>query len=188
MIALRHALPLIRGTQGNAVAFESAWLRAAIQAAASQAGYHGWWQVDELVAGIALYLRNCYVKNVIDLSELEAVVRGALCDIGYEEVAACFRGIPPSRGISLVQCLQNTPLLNRFTFFDHLAETISLLYEKKVRHFHFYDLHACVDEWKNEADAGRLPRHERVRETIVTFVRQHVHSQDWAHQVWCSIS
>lgn len=188
MIALRHALPLIRGPEGFAVALESTWLRAAIQDAAGRAGYHGWWLVDDLVAGIALYLRNCYVKNVIDLSELESVVRGALRDIGYAEVAACFRGIPPTRGVSLVQCLQNTPLLNRFTFFENLAETISLLYEGKVRHFHFYDLHACVDEWNIEADAGRLPRHERVRETIVTFVREYVHSREWTHQVWCSIS
>ena len=90
MIALRHALPLVRGAQGNAVAFESTWLQAAIMAAAGQAGYQSWWLADELVAGIASYLRNCYQKNVIDLPELESVVRVALRNVGYEEVAAQF--------------------------------------------------------------------------------------------------
>ena len=90
MIALRHYLPLVRSAQGNAVAFESSWLQAALLNAAGRAGYQGWWLADELVAGISLYLRNCYRKSVIDLPELESVVRVALRDVGYEEVAAWF--------------------------------------------------------------------------------------------------
>lgn len=94
MIALRHALPLVRGDLGNAVAFERTWLRVALQDAAGHAGYDSWWLVDDLVAGISLYLRNCYVKNVIDVPELESMVRGALRKIGYGEVAARFRATP----------------------------------------------------------------------------------------------
>lgn len=188
MIALKYALPLVRCEQGVAVALECTWLRVAIQDAAGRAGYHGWWLVDDLVAGITLYLRNCYVKTVIDLPDLESVVRAALQDIGYEEVAACFRAIPPTRGISLVRCLQGSSVPTRATFFERLSETINLLYESQARHFHFYDLHACVDQWENEAEAGRLPRYERLREKIVAFVRERVRSQNWNHQVWYSIS
>ena len=100
MIALRYSLPLVRTEHGNSVAFECTWLRFAIQDAAIRAGFASWWPVDELVTGISLYLRNCYVKNVIDVPELEFVVRGALRDIGYEEVAALFHVIPPKRVIT----------------------------------------------------------------------------------------
>ncbi len=186
MIALRHSLPLVRSEHGNAVALESTWLRVAIQDAAVQAGYSAWWLVDDLVAGISLYLRNCYVKNVIDLPELEQVVQAALRDIGYEEVAVCFRAIPPTQGISLMQCLRNTPSFSHSTFFEKLSEAINRLREEKVRHFHFYDLHACVDQLATDAD--RQPSSERLREKIVAFVRERVHSEGWNHQVWCSIS
>ena len=188
MIALKHALPLVRGAHGVAVALESTWLHVAIQDAAGRAGYPCWWLINDLVAGISLYLSSCYVQTVIDVPELETLVRDALCNIGYEEVAATFRAIPPTREISLVQCLQSTPLLNRLKFFEKVSEKIALLYENQVRHFHFYDLHACVDQWENEAAAGRLPRSARLREKIVAFVRERVHSQDWDQQVWYSIT
>ncbi len=188
MIALRHALPLVRSAQGNAVAFESTWLRVALQEAAGRAGYDSWWLVDDLVAGISLYLRNCYVKTVIDVPELESMVCAALRNIGYEEVAARFRAIPPTKGISLVQCLTSVPIVNGSTFFDKLAETITLLYEDKVRYFHFYDLHVCVDRLENEAECDRVRRSEGLREKIVTFVRECVRMQGWNQQVWCSIS
>lgn len=188
MIALRHALPLVRSIQGNAVAFESAWLRVALQDAAVHAGYDGWWLVDDLVAGISLYLRNCYVKNVIDVPELESIVRSALRNIGYDEVAARFRAGPPTRGISLVQCLKSAPLSDGAAFFEQLAETITLLYEDKVRHFHFYDLHACIDHLESGAPSDRALHSAGLREKIVSFVRERVRAQGWSQQVWCSIS
>ncbi len=188
MIALKHSLPLIRNVQGNAVAFENTWLRVALQDAAGRAGYDSWWIVDDLVVGISLYLRNCYVKNVIDLSELESLVRMALRNIGYAEVATRFRALPPSRGISLVQFLKDTPAMNCPVFFDKLAETITTLYESKVRHFHFYDLHACSNELKNDTDLDRDSRPGSLREKIVSFVRERVRLEGWSQSVWCSIS
>ncbi len=188
MIALKHALPLVRSVQGNAVAFETVWLRMALEEAAGRAGYEGWWLVDDLVAGILQYLRHCYVKTVIDLPELESMVRAALRNTGYGEVAARFRAIPPSQGISLVRCLKRTLSSNRSTFFDQLAETITSLCEAQVRHFHFYDLHACVHHLEDDSDSQQNSRPESLREKIVTFVREHVHSQGWDQRVWCSIS
>ena len=186
MIALRDSLPLVRTEHGNAVAFERTWLRVAIEDAAVRAGYGSWWLVDDLVAGISLYLRNCYVKSVIDLTELEHAVRAALRDIGYEEVAECFHTIPPTQEISLVQCLKNASSISHSTFFEKLSEAINRLREGRVRHFHFYDLHACVDQLESRAD--RPSSTDPLREKIVAFVRERVHSQGWEHQVWCSIS
>ena len=188
MIALKHALPLIRNAHGNAVAFESTWLRGALQDAARQAGYDSWWMVDDLIVGISLYLRNCYVKNVIDLPELESLVCTALRNIGYAEVAIRFRALPPTRGISLVQFLKETPAMNCPVFFDKLAETITTLYESKVRHFHFYDLHACSSQLESDTDLDRDFRPGSLREKIVSFVRERVRLEGWSQSVWCSIS
>ena len=138
------------------------------------------------MAGISLYLRNCYLKNVIDVPELEHVVRAALRDTGYEEVAACFRAIPTKREISLVQCLKNLPSISHSTFFEKLSEAINRLREGQVRHFHFYDLHACVDH--QETRAGRQTSTARLLDKIVAYVRDCVHSREWEHQVWCSVS
>ena len=188
MIALKRGLPLIRNTRGTAIAFASTWLRIAIHDAAGRAGYHSWWLVDDLVAGISLYLRDCYVKNVIDLPELERLVRDALRTIGYEEVAACFRTVPPTQNFSLAQCLKAQPSFSRSAFFNELADAIKRLSGTGVRHFHFYDLHACVDHFENKTGTGRLVGQERLRERIVSFVRESVRSQGWSHQMWCSIT
>ena len=88
MIALRNYLPLVRGSEGNAIALEIGWLQAVVLRAAGRAGYQGWLLADDFVAGISLYLRDCYRKNVIDLPELESVVRVALQSVGYAEVAS----------------------------------------------------------------------------------------------------
>lgn len=188
MIALKYSLPLVRNARGTAVALESTWLRVAIQDAAGRAGYQGWWLVDDLVAGISLYLRNCYVKNVIDLPELEHMVRAALRNIGYEEVASCFHYFPPTCGVSLLECLKNTSASTRSTFFEKLAEAITGLHESEARHFHFYGLYACADQLGSEDGAVHKRHAECLREKIVSFVREHVRSRDWHHQVWCSIS
>ena len=181
-------MPLVRGDQGIAVAFESTWLHVSIQDAADEAGYQGWWLADELVAGISLYLRNCYRKNVIDLPELESVVRSALRNIGYDEVAAKFRAGTPTQGISLVQCLRDAPTVDRSAFFEHLSGTIARLYEKKAKHFHFYDLRACVEQLKSSPDTDRVSSPASLRRKIIAFVREQIDSQGWNHQVWCSIS
>ena len=188
MIALENAFPLIRGVRGTAVALECAWLRVAIHDAAVNAGYHSWWLVDDLVAGISLYLRKCYVSNVIDHPELEQVVRKALRSIGYDEVAARFRIIPPLARISLVQCLHNPASNNRAKFFEKLAEAITQLYKGDARYLYFYDLNDCVNQLRSEEGSACLLSYESLREKIVSFVRDRVHSHGWNHKVWCSIT
>ncbi len=188
MIDLRYGLPLVRSSRGDAVSFESIRLRCAVQEAASRAGYENWWLVDDLVAGISLYLRKDYVKTVIDWPELESMVCAALRNIGYDEVAASFRAVPPVKGISLLQCLNREASANHSTFFEQLSVTIGLLWKSQVRHFHFYDLQACVNQLENEGDSGRHSSSEGLGGLIVAFVREHVHAREWNQPVWCSIS
>ena len=90
MIALRNDLPLIVASSGDAVGFESEWLRRELEGAATHAGYTDWWMASDIAAGVSTYLQRCYGGNVIAADGLDELVRKALCDMGYEEVAFRF--------------------------------------------------------------------------------------------------
>lgn len=95
MIALLDGLPLMVRRSGRAVGFRQAWLREALQRAATRAGVGKWWPALDLSAGICLYLKQSHELNVIGLGDLEALVRRALCDLGFEEIARVFGSHPP---------------------------------------------------------------------------------------------
>lgn len=71
------------------------WLRGALQRAARRAGLGPWGPAVDLSAGIYLYLEQSYELNVIGLGDLETLVRRALCDLGYGDIAQAFGSPPP---------------------------------------------------------------------------------------------
>ena len=184
MVALKYNLPLIHNEQGIAVAFESEWLKAALDQAARKAGYDGWWLSDEFSTAIAQYLRHDYDESVIELPILERVVRNALRDIGYQEIAARFRAVNPCQCVSLVECLKASGGKPEPAFFKRLAERINALHAAKVRQFHFYDLQTCVHRLSEDQDVAC---HSQLRARIVTFVRERVRGLPWPSQMHCTI-
>ena len=90
MIALRNDLPLVVDPSGDAVGFQSEWLRLELEGAATRAGYADWWIASDVAAGVSTYLQRCYERNFIPADGLDELVRKALCDMGYEEVARRF--------------------------------------------------------------------------------------------------
>ena len=188
MISLKYGLPLVRGTEGKASAFDCAWLRSTLASAAVKAGYQGWWLVDDLVEGISTYLRHDYPSGVIDLWKLEHVVRAVLNDVGYKEVAARFRTVMPCHRVSLVQCLRQLSQNDRTEFFDHLGALIVRLKVAKVRHIHFSDLHACVRSLTKIHSTAQHSEDPRLLCMVVAFVRDRIQELDCHPQVWCSIS
>ena len=184
MVALKYNLPLIHNDQGIAVAFESEWLKAALDQAARKAGYDGWWLSDEFSTAIAQYLRHDYDESVIELPILERVIRTALRDIGYQEIAARFRAVNPCQCLSLAECLQTSHGKQEPAFFQRLAERIDGLHAAKVRHFHFYDLQACVHRLLGNKAAACGPQ---LRARIVEFVRERVRTLSWQSQMHCTI-
>ena len=184
MVALKYNLPLIHNEQGIAMAFESEWLKAALDQAARKAGYDGWWLSDEFSAAIAQYLRHDYDESVIELPILERVVRNALRDIGYEEIAARFRAVNPYQCLSLVECLKAPGTKQEPAFFKRLAERIDALHAAKVRQFHFYDLQTCVHRLLDGKDVAHGPN---LRARIVALVRERVRTLPWPSQMHCTI-
>ena len=188
MIALKFGLPLIRCDTGRSVAFDTVWLRMALTKAAIKAGYQSWWLADDLVEGIASFLRHDYPSGVIDLVNLERTVRTVLCEVGYEEVAARFYTPPPSHRISLVQCLREVSQNNRSEFFADLARQITRLHQTRSSHVHFSDLHACVRGLSRIHPSTRACDDQRLLQHIVAFVQERVQSLCWQDELVCSIS
>ena len=187
MVAFKYSLPLIQNEQGLAVAFESDWLKAALDHAAQKAGYDGWWLSDEFSAAIAQYFRQDYVRSVIELSKLERVVRATLRDVGYEEIAARFRVVNPFQSISLAECLKASIDERKSTFFQRLAERIEAMHAAKVRHFHFYDLQTCVQKLLEEEAASVWWNTSLMRARVVTFVRERLQALSWQAKIDCTI-
>ncbi len=187
MVALKYSLPLIQNEHGVAVAFESDWLKAALDQAARKAGYDGWWLSDEFSAAIAQYFRQDYVRSVIELSNLERVVRTTLREVGYQEIAARFRAVNPFQRMSLAECFQEPDDGQESTFFHRLAERIDTLHAAKVRHFHFYDLQTCAQRLLEEQAASAWWSTPLMRARIVAFVRERVHALSWQSKMHCTI-
>ncbi len=101
MIALLNGLPLLVKPSGQAVGFRKEWLRLALQRAARRAGMEKWWQALDLTAGVSLYLQQSYELNVIGRGDLETLIRRALCDLGYDEIARAFGSRPPGDQLML---------------------------------------------------------------------------------------
>ncbi len=184
MVALKYNLPLIHNERGVAMAFEREWLKAALDQAARKAGYDGWWLSDEFSAAIAQYLRHDYDESVIELPILERVIRNALRDIGYQEIAARFRAVNPYQSLSLAECLRTCGVKPVPAFFKRLAERIDVLHAAKVRQFHFYDLQVCVHRLLEGKDAAHGPD---LRARIVAFVRERVRRLPWQSPMHCTI-
>ena len=90
MIALLNNLPLVVQPSGDAIGFRKTWLRAALRRAAVRAGYRDWSLALDLCAAISVYLEKHLLVNAIELARLEDLVRHALCDVGYQDVAVVF--------------------------------------------------------------------------------------------------
>ena len=187
MVALKHGFPLIQNDQGVAVAFESAWLKAALDQAARKAGYEGWWLLDEFSTAVSQYLRQDYVRNVIELPNLEKVVRATLRDIGYHEIAARFRATNPFQCMSLVECLKTSSGKQEPVFFKRLAERIETLHAAKVQQFHFYDLQVCARRLLESESTTSWGSKPSMQARIVAFIREQVEALSWQSKLHCTI-
>ena len=188
MFSSKRGLPLIQNERGVAVPFENDWLKAAVETAARKAGYDRWWLLDDFGAAVSLYLRHSYHRKVIDLRSLESVIRSALREIGYREIALRFRLTNPFQHVSLATYLKGREANQPTVFFKKLSQRIAELHAAEVRHLHFYDLHHCVQRLRERDQTVCHWNDPLLRERIVCFVRDRMQSLPWKQSVHCSIS
>src|SRR5438552_18568737 len=102
MVAFKEEFPYLRCDSGQLFEFNRDWLYAAINRAASEAGYPGWWLTDHVTESIAFYLRLRNDENVVAFNQLAQTVRDVLEAIGYKEIGPHFTPGPPPICISLL--------------------------------------------------------------------------------------
>ena len=152
-------------------------------------GYQGWWLVDDLVAGISLYLRNCYVKNVIDLPELEHVRARSLAEHRVRRSRRLFPRVSSHAGNFAGGMLEGRcqpPTVRPFSR-SSPKRSSGCTSGRLDTYTSTTCMHALINCSTGE-DGTHPSRSEYLREKIVSFVRDCVHSQDWTHPVRCSIT
>ena len=184
MIATRYNLPLLKDHLGGICAIDTGWLLATLERAAVKAGFVEWWLADYVTSSVCCYLGSFYAKNVVGLGRLQEVIKRALEDIGYEEIARCFQAESPACTISLLECARSIAVLDSDEFYRVLAARIDDLNLTGLPSFHFHDLRACVLYFDEAVER----KGDFKSADIVCFVRHRFSTLDWGREVICTIS
>jgi hypothetical protein len=170
MVAFKEEFPYLRCDSGQLFEFNRDWLYAAINRAASDAGYPGWWLTDHVTESIAFYLHLRIDEHVVALSQLSQTVRYVLKAIGYKEIIPYFTPAPPPICISLLEIAHEASSGYELVFFDLLEKRIAALLGSGVDNVQFSSLTPCakhlrgVKVWTRACDT--------LREEIVCFIRK----------------
>ena len=183
MIATWNNLPLLEDQHGGFCAIDTGWLLAALERAATKAGFTEWWLADHVTTSVCSYLRSSYDKNVVDLVRLQAVVRQTLQDVGYEEIARCFSADSPACHFSLLHCARSAGTNGIAGFYQALTLKIDEVHRSKRTSFHFYDLGACLSYLNSSAQPELIVRPQ----DVVDFVRDRIGALPWERPVRSSI-
>ena len=188
MISFKEHYPLIYGTDGHAVFFNPAWLRAVLEDAARRADYEGWSLVEDVAVAVSSYLQLQHRDPAISLEELERMMRRTLSNIGFSKMAGEIRMAHPVKQISLLRCLHESPLPSEAEFYRRLQTTIDLCHQQGIQRLSLSDLADC--EAMLRSIHHGFPWHEvyGTREKIVLFVRRQIARLVWPQRFHCSIS
>ncbi|MFN2540761.1 MAG: hypothetical protein ABR514_01140 [Chthoniobacterales bacterium] len=170
MVAFKEEFPYLRCDSGQLFEFNRDWLFAAINRAASQAGYPGWWLTDHVTESIAFYLRLRNDEDVVAFSQLAETVQYVLKIIGYKEIVPYFTPAPPPISVSLLEIAHEAGAGYELAFFDLLEKRIGALLDARVDNLQLSALAACVKHLRGVKVWSRAC--DILREEIVCFIRE----------------
>jgi hypothetical protein len=185
MVAFKEEFPYLRCDSGQLFEFNRAWLHAAINRAADQAGYPSWWLTDHVTESIAFYLHLRNDENVVALSQLSQTVRYVLKAIGYKEIIPYFTPAPPPISISLLEIAHEASSGYELAFFDLLEKRIHILVETGVDNLQLCSLQACVKYLRRTKVWTRAC--DSLRQEIVCFIRERLASTTTVERLKCSV-
>lgn len=183
MIAFRDNLPLLERPRGIVTAFNGSWLRQALSRAAQKAGYTEWWLADDLTRSVVFYLQFHYPDNTIAVPRLKDVVRSALRQIGYDEIARHFGARTPLRKISLPDLVTSGEKPGIEEFFHQLARRIRSLQPEGSEIVHFSGLAECACCLQDRGDlfAQEFFSCQLLEAEVVNFIRSELAALGWKH-------
>ncbi len=185
MVAFKEEFPYLRCESGQLFEFDRAWLHAAINRAADQAGYPSWWLTEHVTESIAFYLRLRTDENVVAFSQLSQTVRYVLKVIGYKEIIPYFSPAPPPISVSLLEIAYEAGTGYELAFFDLLEKRIHLLVESGVDNLRLCSLAHSVKHlrgtrvWTRNCDP--------LREEIVCFIRDRLAATTAVERLKCEL-
>ena len=138
--------------------YDTVWLDAALQRAATAANHEDFPLVKEIRNGVELYLENNCPLNLLQLEDLFEKVRKMLAKIGCEQIAEKLKPLAPPITISLVKTAKEAGCGFELGFFETMRSEIAELREAGAEEIHFTGLKASAqilkgqEEWDKNCD------------------------------------
>jgi hypothetical protein len=125
MICYSPRLPLLAAGGRETDSYGTAWVRQLIQRAATEAGHPQWVFAQDIASGVIEYLREKFTAPVITLAELHRKISRTLETVGFPDIAARLRLVPPPVEVSLAALAREASPGGELVFFHLLGERLS---------------------------------------------------------------
>lgn len=165
---------------------ERNWLVTCLVSAAERAGYRKWWLAPHVTESVLNFLEQDFSETTITHCRLEQAVRSVLQVIGYGDVGAEFRLLPPPARISLAELAQDAGHGYELVFFDLLRSRMREALEGRAEKLEITDAHRGIKilksakTWRRDC-SGLL-------DEVVGFIRGELHASRPAGEVQLQLS
>lgn len=173
MIALPDNLPLIEWNDERSIPLDAAWITDSIATAAYLAGFPSWEWSSDVGFAVVDYLERKFPSSSVSPEELGDLVIKSLEAIGYAEIGAHFKLLPPRVSISLPEIARQSGY--ELAFFNILKERLDEASELQVRGIRLEGLRPCVKYL--ESSRRWAQGCQRLNDEIVVFSRTHIATQ-----------
>ena len=170
MIALLDGMPLVVLPDGRNTVFDKQWIISSLRNAAEYAGYHRWWLAEHIAESVAVYLRRDFSRNRVEVMNLQDAVLEVLRNMGFQDVAECFRLPDPPILLSLTELVKEAGDGYELAFYGLLGNRLQRAVFSHTARLEIHDLTDCLRILARRAGRGRR---EVLREEIVGFIRLH---------------
>ena len=160
-------LPLVSAPGGQPTRLDEPWLVLSLEKAALRAGHQEWPLAPEVARAVLHYLRNDFIRSVIERDTLEMILRRSLTGIGCPAIARHFELASSSPSINLAALAQEAPL--EMIFFQRLATVVDEKVSTLSSVLRLEGLRSCVlalsgtNSWRASC--------QRLNDEIVHFIR-----------------
>jgi hypothetical protein len=160
-------LPLVSAPGGQPTRLDEPWLVLSLEKAALRAGHQEWPLAPEVARAVLHYLRNDFIRSVIERDTLEMILRRSLTGIGCPAIARHFELASSSPSINLAALAQESPL--EMIFFQRLATVVDEKVSTLSSVLRLEGLRSCVlalsgtNSWRASC--------QRLNDEIVHFIR-----------------
>ncbi len=169
MIALREEMPLVMTSFGQTAFFNRGWITHSLLEAARSAGREYWSLSQEISNALTTYLQEEFEGTVIELRELEQIIKRLLLSLDYHDIATYFYLTDPPIQISLLDLVREAGEGYELAFFQLLGKRLKKIAQSSSQRLEIVDLKPSLRLLKHRL---RLRQSDSLHDEIVTYVRR----------------